>query len=47
MPNESISHRYDFALIFDVTNGNPNGDPDAGNSPRIDPETGHGFVSDV
>lgn len=39
--------RYDFALLFDVTNGNPNGDPDAGNAPRIDPETGHGLVSDV
>ncbi|MEN8613804.1 type I-C CRISPR-associated protein Cas7/Csd2 [Dehalogenimonas sp. THU2] len=39
--------RYDFALLFDVKDGNPNGDPDAGNSPRIDPETGHGLVSDV
>jgi len=47
MPAEIISHRYDFAIVFDVINGNPNGDPDAGNSPRIDPETGHGFVSDV
>ena len=47
MPNEPLAHRYDFALIFDVINGNPNGDPDAGNAPRIDPETGHGFVSDV
>jgi CRISPR-associated protein Csd2 len=47
MPNEPITHRYEFALIFDVINGNPNGDPDAGNAPRIDPETGHGFVSDV
>jgi len=43
----SISHRYDFLFLFDVTNGNPNGDPDAGNSPRIDPETGHGLISDV
>jgi len=43
----TINHRYDFVLLFDVTNGNPNGDPDAGNSPRIDPETGHGLVSDV
>jgi len=43
----TITHRYDFALLFDVINGNPNGDPDAGNAPRIDPETGHGFVSDV
>jgi CRISPR-associated protein Csd2 len=44
---EPITHRYDFVLLFDVMNGNPNGDPDAGNSPRIDPETGHGLVSDV
>jgi len=42
-----IQHRYDFVYLFDVTNGNPNGDPDAGNAPRLDPETGHGFVSDV
>jgi CRISPR-associated protein Csd2 len=42
-----ITKRYDFVLLFDVVNGNPNGDPDAGNSPRIDPETGHGLVSDV
>lgn len=42
-----IDKRYEFVLLFDVTNGNPNGDPDAGNAPRIDPETGHGFVSDV
>jgi CRISPR-associated protein Csd2 len=42
-----ISKRYDFVLLFDVINGNPNGDPDAGNAPRIDPETGHGLVSDV
>ena len=42
-----IEHRYDFILLFDVINGNPNGDPDAGNAPRIDPETGHGLVSDV
>jgi CRISPR-associated protein Csd2 len=42
-----ITHRYDFVYLFDVINGNPNGDPDAGNSPRLDPETGHGFVSDV
>lgn len=47
MPTECIAHRYDFAILFDVINGNPNGDPDAGNAPRIDPETGHGFVSDV
>jgi CRISPR-associated protein Csd2 len=44
---EPIQKRYDFALLFDVINGNPNGDPDAGNAPRIDPETGHGLVSDV
>ena len=39
--------RHDFAFLFDVTNGNPNGDPDAGNSPRVDPETMRGFVTDV
>lgn len=44
---EPIQKRYDFALLFDVVNGNPNGDPDAGNAPRVDPETGHGLVSDV
>jgi CRISPR-associated protein Csd2 len=43
----AISNRYDFIVLFDVTNGNPNGDPDAGNMPRIDPETGHGIVTDV
>ena len=43
----SIANRYEFFLLFDVENGNPNGDPDAGNMPRIDPETGHGLVSDV
>lgn len=42
-----ITKRYDFSLLFDVKNGNPNGDPDAGNAPRIDPETGYGLVSDV
>jgi len=42
-----IKNRYDFALIFDVKDGNPNGDPDAGNLPRIDPETGGGLVTDV
>ena len=45
--SSTISHRYDFVLLFDVQNGNPNGDPDAGNAPRLDPETGHGLVSDV
>lgn len=44
---EPLQHRYDFALLFDVQDGNPNGDPDAGNLPRIDPETGHGLVTDV
>lgn len=44
---ELIQNRFDFVLFFDVKNGNPNGDPDAGNMPRIDPETGHGIVSDV
>jgi CRISPR-associated protein Csd2 len=39
--------RYDFVLLFDVKDGNPNGDPDAGNLPRVDPETGHGLVTDV
>ena len=42
-----IKNRYEFVILFDVTNGNPNGDPDAGNMPRVDPETGHGLVSDV
>jgi len=45
--NEPIKNRYDFVLVFDVKDGNPNGDPDAGNLPRIDPETGHGLVTDV
>ena len=43
----AIKNRYDFVLFFDVENGNPNGDPDAGNMPRIDPETGRGLVTDV
>lgn len=43
----TLSRRHDFLLIFDVTNGNPNGDPDAGNLPRLDPETNHGLVTDV
>jgi CRISPR-associated protein Csd2 len=42
-----ITHRYDFVLLFDVQDGNPNGDPDAGNAPRVDPETGQGIVTDV
>lgn len=44
---EVIHNRYDFVVLFDVTNGNPNGDPDAGNMPRVDPETGLGLVTDV
>jgi CRISPR-associated protein Csd2 len=43
----AIQNRYEFVLLFDVENGNPNGDPDAGNMPRIDPETNHGLVTDV
>lgn len=43
----AITHRYDFVYLFDVKNGNPNGDPDAGNLPRLDPETGRGLVTDV
>ena len=42
-----IRNRYDFVILFDVENGNPNGDPDAGNMPRVDPETGVGLVTDV
>ena len=45
-PN-AVARRHEFVLYFDVANGNPNGDPDAGNMPRMDPETGHGLVSDV
>ena len=44
---EPIKNRYEFVVLFDVENGNPNGDPDAGNMPRIDPETGYGLVTDV
>lgn len=43
----SVTNRYDFVLFFDVENGNPNGDPDAGNLPRMDPETSQGLVTDV
>ena len=43
----AIKNRYDFIMLFDVENGNPNGDPDAGNSPRIDSETGYGIITDV
>ncbi len=45
--NNAIQNRYEFLYLFDYENGNPNGDPDAGNSPRIDPEDMHGLVSDV
>ena len=45
--SEVIKNRYEFVILFDVENGNPNGDPDAGNMPRIDPETGYGLVTDV
>ena len=45
--SEVIKNRYEFVILFDVENGNPNGDPDAGNMPRVDPETGHGLVTDV
>lgn len=44
---EIIKNRYEFVILFDVENGNPNGDPDAGNMPRVDPETGLGLVTDV
>lgn len=44
---EIIKNRYEFVVLFDVENGNPNGDPDAGNMPRVDPETGYGIVTDV
>lgn len=44
---EMIKNRYEFIVLFDVENGNPNGDPDAGNMPRIDPESGYGLVTDV
>ena len=47
LAEKAINNRYEFVLLFDVKNGNPNGDPDAGNAPRVDPETGHGLVSDV
>ncbi|RYN12405.1 type I-C CRISPR-associated protein Cas7/Csd2 [Bifidobacterium animalis subsp. animalis] len=45
--NDAIQNRYDFSIFFDVENGNPNGDPDAGNMPRLDDETGLGLVTDV
>lgn len=43
----NLTNRYDFVLLFDVKDGNPNGDPDAGNLPRLDAETGHGLMTDV
>ena len=43
----NLTNRYDFVLLFDVKDGNPNGDPDAGNLPRVDAETGHGLMTDV
>ena len=43
----SIQNRYEFVYFFDVTNGNPNGDPDVGNMPRLDPESSKGLVTDV
>lgn len=46
-PHLNAENRHEFILVFDVTNGNPNGDPDAGNLPRVDPETGLGIVTDV
>lgn len=45
--SEAIKNRYEFVILFDVENGNPNGDPDSGNMPRVDPETGCGLVTDV
>ena len=45
--SETIKNRYELVILFDVENGNPNGDPDAGNLPRIDPESGYGLVTDV
>ena len=45
--SEPIKNRYEFVILFDVENGNPNGDPDGGNMPRLDPETGYGLVTDV
>ena len=45
--DNKIQNRYDFVILFDVKDGNPNGDPDAGNLPRVDAETGHGLITDV
>src|SRR5256885_224840 len=46
-PTSIVAQRYDFVFLFDVTDGNPNGDPDAGNMPRLDPQTLQGCVTDV
>lgn len=43
----ALNNRYDFVMLFDVENGNPNGDPDAGNAPRMDAESGYGYITDV
>ena len=43
----ALENRYDFVILFDVENGNPNGDPDAGNAPRVDAESGYGYITDV
>jgi CRISPR-associated protein Csd2 len=45
--DEVIKNRYDFTLFFEVVDDNPNGDPDSGNMPRIDPQTGNGLITDV
>ena len=47
MSSNILTNRHDFLLLFEVTNGNPNGDPDAGNMPRLDPNTNRGLVTDV
>src|SRR5512137_1329895 len=47
MNTNILTNRHDFLLLFEVTNGNPNGDPDAGNLPRLDPNSNRGIVSDV
>ena len=46
-PAKQLANRYDFVLIMDVKDGNPNGDPDAGNMPRLDAESGYGLITDV
>ena len=47
MPTQPIPHRHDLLILFEVTNGNPNGDPDSGNQPRVDALSQRGLVSDV